>query len=165
MCESYNNLSINELYTKLDTVHAATIVNKDYTEENAMYNCVKERLIKEDERLTQLINNYETNKLSAITASEMNNNTESLYKTDLYFTIGKSLLFVCLIITYFYFFRVTGILEPLKNGIKAVKDKADKLTDIKVPKMKLPELTMPTITMPKMETSPTPQIKTTNASK
>ena len=154
ICIPYNEMTVPDLYTKLDSIAP------DNNKESEMLKCLQERVKKEDAELNNLLNNYEKNKLHAITASELNRNTSSLYKTDLYYTIGKSLLFVCLITTYFYFFRITGIIEPLKNISKKISEKVNKLTEVKVPKIKLPEVTMPTIKMPEAEI-----VKDTNKTK
>ena len=97
----------------------------------------------------------------------MNNNIKVLYQTDLYYTMGKAFLFVCLIITYFYFFKISGIIDPIKNVVKSISDKASKFTEnVKIPKIKLPEVTMPKIKMPEPDLpKPTNSLKITNRPK
>ena len=46
-----------------------------------------------------------------------------IYNNDLNYTFGKILFFIVLIITYIYFFKVTGIIAPIMNLINYIKEK------------------------------------------
>jgi len=111
----------------------ATLNNVDPSMYDTFTKCLQQKIIDADKPLLKLINNYETSKTDAITASEMNNNTMSLYQTDLYYTIGKTFLFVILILAYFYFFNGVGMIEPIKSSIKSVNDKIAEYTNVKAP--------------------------------
>ena len=138
---NYTGMTIQELYTDLNTKYTSD-VNND-TKYGDMLECVQKRIIDANANLNNLLNVYEDDKLNAITASELNTNTQTLYQTDLYYTYGKVLLFACLFGIYFYFFKISGIIEPLKNGLKNIKEKANKLTDVKMPEIKS-EIKIPT---------------------
>ena len=141
----YYTYSISELYEAANRINGSSIdpTQKNYAD---MLGCVQQRIIDANGDLNELLNVYETNKINSITASEMNNNTKTLYQTDLYFTYCKIFLFICLIGSYVYLFRTTGILIPIQNLIKNITEKATKMKDeIKIPNIKIPEVTMPTI--------------------
>jgi hypothetical protein len=42
-------------------------------------------------------------------------------------------MFIILICVYVYFFKYTGIIQPIKDGAIIVKDNLDKVKDIKMP--------------------------------
>ena len=90
--------------------------------------CLKNRITDADKPLIDLINNYENKKKDAITASEMNKNTMALYQVDLYYTIGKILLFAILVLAYFHFLNGATLIESMKTGIQSVKEKVATLT-------------------------------------
>jgi hypothetical protein len=52
---------------------------------------------------------------------------------------------------YLYFFNLTGIVQPFKDGMAKVNTTLTQLSEVKVPKIKLPEVTMPSIKMPNAE--------------
>lgn len=187
MCENYNFKDVQSIYDQANSLHTQVIkltglpttdsggvrvplpdLIKSQQDETELLGCIQQKLIESDVSLNNLLNNYETSKIGAITASEMNNNTKTLYQVDLYYTIGKSFLFICLFATYFYFFKITGIIEPIKNGINLVKNKVTKLTDVKMPK-NIPDITAPEIKMPEPTIKPSInaniKIKNTNAFK
>jgi hypothetical protein len=114
-----------------------------------MLDCLQKKINDKNRPLQQLITSHEVNKKDAITASEMNRGMRDIYQSDLFFTISKIFMFIILICVYVYFFKYTGIIQPIKDGAIIVKDNLDKVKDIKMPKLKMPEVTMPSIKMPK----------------
>ena len=78
------------------------------------------------------------------TANESNNYSMTLFQNDIYYTYGKIIFFIILIGSYIYFFRITGILEPIMKLFNFVKTKvmvdlpktADKILAKKIPKQK-----------------------------
>lgn len=57
------------------------------------------------------------------TSEELNNYSMYIYNNDLNYTIGKLLFFIVLIITYIYFFKITGIVTPIMNLFEFIKNK------------------------------------------
>jgi hypothetical protein len=110
----------------------ATLNDVDPTMYTTFTKCLQQRIIAADIPLLKLINEYETNKIDANTASEMNKNTSALYQTDLYYTIGKIFLFIILILAYFYFFNGIGLIEPIKTSIKSANDKISQFTNVPI---------------------------------
>ena len=114
-----------------------------------MLDCLHKKITDQNRPLYELITSQESDKKDAITASEMNRGMRAIYQSDLFFTISKVFMFIILIGAYIYFLKYTGIIQPIKDGAKIVKDNLDKVKDIKMPKIKMPEITMPSIKMPK----------------
>ena len=113
-----------------------------------MLECLQKKITDNDRKLNSLVTSHEADKKDAITASEMNRGMRSIYQSDLFFTISKVFMFIILICAYVYFLKYTGIIQPIKDGAKIVKDNLDKVKDIKLPKLQMPEVTMPSIKMP-----------------
>jgi hypothetical protein len=93
-----------------------------------------------------LINNYESTKIDAVTASELNKNTMSLYQIDLYYTIGKVFIFFIMALAYYYFLNGQNMIEMIKSGFQGANDKLTKLTEVKAPKVEVKPPTPPTPT-------------------
>jgi hypothetical protein len=138
-CDRYQTDSEN-LYTILN--------NTDPLDYHYMLLCLKEQVKTANGPLNDLMNHHTKNKIGAITASEMYKNTRSIYNTDLYYTISKIFLFIELIIAYIYFFKDSGILQPIRDSATFLNEGINKLKDFQVPKIKMPEVTMPSIKMP-----------------
>jgi hypothetical protein len=122
-CNAFVKQEPSELYNTLNTIGI---------ERQELYptfqKCLKTRLLDADKPLVDLINNYKNNKIDANTASEMNKNTMSLYQTDLYYTIGKFLIFSIILLAYFYFLNGASVVESIKAGVQSVNDKVATLT-------------------------------------
>jgi len=86
-------MPIPELYNQINLIHTNILNKRDDTYSNIL-ECVQKRIQESDVDLNNLINNYSDNKEKAITASEMNNNTKTLYQKDLYYTYGKIFFFI-----------------------------------------------------------------------
>jgi len=140
-------MPIPDLYNKINSIHTNILNKGDDTYSNIL-ECVQKRIQESDVDLNNLINNYSDNKEKAISASEMNNNTKTLYQKDLYYTYGKIFFFILLAGCFYYFFKLSGILEPIKNIVEKVKDKVKTLKETKIPSIKLPEITAPSIKLP-----------------
>jgi hypothetical protein len=107
----------------IDTLHnfysykkSHPTINED--EVNQWIKCVatqNSNVITRDEYKT-IINNNKT-------SEELNNYSMYIYNNDLNYTFGKILFFIVLVITYMYFFKVTGIIAPIMNLINYTKDK------------------------------------------
>lgn len=124
-CRTFQKLKPVELYATLNSV------------EPSMYNtftkCMQDRIIDADKPLLSLINEYEDKKIDAITASEMNRNTMTLYEVDLNYTIGKIFLFIVLILAYFYLLNGASLIEPIKEGIQKATTQISNFTSVKAP--------------------------------
>jgi len=142
MCSKYD-IEPNDLLSLLE--------EEEPENYDTMLGCLNQRLVDLNQPLTELLNKYEKDKIKAISASELKRNTSEVYQSDLYYTVGKTLLFIILFCIYLYFFNVTGIIQPIRDGIKIVNDKLIELSEVKVPKIKLPEVTLPSIKMPNSE--------------
>jgi hypothetical protein len=124
-CRSFQKLKPNELYATLNTVEPSM-----YT---TFTKCMQDRIIDADKPLLSLINDYEDKKIDAITASELNRNTMTLYEVDLNYTVGKIFLFIILILAYFYLLNGASLIEPIKQGIQKATNKITNFTSVKVP--------------------------------
>jgi len=124
-CRSFQKLMPVDLYDTLNTVEPSM-----YT---TFTKCMQERIIDADKPLLSLINDYEDKKIDAITASEMNRNTMTLYEVDLNYTIGKIFLFIIIILAYFYLLNGASLIEPIKEGIQKASNKISNFTSVKAP--------------------------------
>jgi len=113
-----------------------------------MMECLQHQTINKNAPLIELAHNYGDNKLEAISASEQKLNTDIIYKDNLFYTMSKIFMFIFLITAYIYFFKDSGIFQPIKDGIQLMTTQLDKVKDIKMPNIKMPEVTMPSIKMP-----------------
>ena len=123
-CKIFRDKDPTDLYSPLNEI-------KIENQKNifpVLSQCLKNRITDADKPLIDLINNYENKKKDAITASEMNKNTMALYQVDLYYTIGKILLFAILVLAYFHFLNGASVIESIKTGIQSVKQKVETLT-------------------------------------
>jgi len=139
-CNTYN---VNDPATLYDVLN-----DTEPSMYGFMLDCLQKKIIDNDRTLHDLVTSQEADKKDAITASEMNRGMRAIYQSDLFFTISKVFMFIILICAYIYFLKYTGIIQPIKDGAKIVKDNLDKVKDIKMPKIKMPEVTMPSIKMP-----------------
>jgi len=126
-CKLYEKQSTNDLY--------ATLNNLDKDMHLPMAQCIQKRIVKSDEPLVNLINNYESNKIDAVTASEMNKNTMSLYQIDLYYTVGKIFIFLAISLAYYYFLNGQNMVDMVKTGVQNANEKIKKFTEVKAPKI------------------------------
>jgi hypothetical protein len=133
-CKLYETQSTNELYSTLN--------NLDQTMYLSMAQCLQDRITKSDEPLVNLINSYESNKVDAVTASELNKNTMTLYQIDLYYTVGKIFIFAAISLAYYYFLNGKNMVEYFKTGIQSANEKITKFTEVKAP-AKAPEVKAP----------------------
>ena len=139
-CSAYNVEDPNSLYDVLNTTDPSIY--------NHMMACLQQQIIEKNAPLVQLTRNYGDNKLEAISASEQKLNTDIIYKDNLFYTTSKIFMFILLIAAYIYFFKDSGIFQPIKDGVQLITTQLDKVKDIKMPKIKMPEVTMPSIKMP-----------------
>jgi len=139
-------MSVPELYNKINLIHS-NILTKSPTNNSYgdLLQCVQRRIQESDDSLNNLINNYSDNKEKSISASEMNKNSETLYQKDLYYIYGKIFFFIILAGCFYYFFKLSGVLGPIKNivdkVVNKVKDNVKNLKETKMPSIKLPEVT------------------------
>jgi len=138
-CNKYNKNPAT-LFTILETEN-----ENNY---DIMLKCLNNQLEQSNKPTIDLINKYGKDKLNAITASEMERNVNKIYQEDLYYTIFKFFMFFILILVYIYFFKLTGIIQPIKDGMDLLGNKVSEIRDIKISKVKLPEVTMPSVKMP-----------------
>jgi hypothetical protein len=113
-----------------------------------MMECLQKQIIEKNGPLFQLTQNYGDNKLEAISASEQKLNTDIIYKDNLFYTTTKIFMFILLIAAYIYFFKDSGIFQPIKDGMNVMTTQFNKVKEIKMPNIKMPEVTMPSIKMP-----------------
>jgi len=139
-CSAYDVEDPNSLYDVLNTTDPSIY--------NHMMECLQQQIIEKNAPLVQLANNYGDNKLEAISASEQKLNTDIIYKDNMFYTTSKIFMFILLIAAYIYFFKDSGIFQPIKDGVQMITTQLDKVKDIKMPKIKMPEVTMPSIKMP-----------------
>ena len=137
----------------------STLNNVDQTMYSTMAQCVQNRIISSDQPLISLINNYESKKIDAVTASELNKNKMSLYQIDLYYTVGKVFVFFIIALAYYYFLNGQQLVDTIKSGVQTANDKITKLTEVKAPTVKAPTNVKPptnsTIKPPTNSTPPT----------
>jgi predicted PurR-regulated permease PerM len=128
-CLLFKTQNTNDLYS--------TLQNVDKTMYSTMAQCIQNRIIESDQPLINLINNYELNKIDAVTASELNKNTMSLYQIDLYYTVGKVFIFFIIALAYYYFLNGQKIVETIKSGVQTANEKITKFTEVKAPKVEV----------------------------
>ena len=128
-CLLFKTQNTSDLYKTLNLV--------DQTMYSTMAQCLQNRIINTDQPLINLINNYESNKIDAVTASELNKNTMSLYQIDLYYTIGKVFIFFIIALAYYYFLNGQKLVETIKTGLQTANDKITKFTEVKAPKVEV----------------------------
>jgi hypothetical protein len=92
-------------------------------------------------------NEYNNNNLS-LTFDELNNNSMYYYKTDLIYVICKISFFIVLIISYIYFFKLTGIIEPLKTLINKIISKGNSFINKEAAQIKKEPTIKPTDVKP-----------------
>ena len=74
--------------------------------------------------INTLLNTYNINEqIRTDTANESNNYSMTIFQNDIYYTYCKIVFFIILIGSYIYFFRITGILEPIMKLFNLVKTK------------------------------------------
>ena len=66
---------------------------------------------------------------------------------NLFYVTSKIFMFIILIAAYIYFFRDSGILQPIQDGMDVMTTQFNKVKEIKMPNIKMPEVTMPSIKM------------------
>jgi len=119
-CKLIQSQSPDDLYATLNTVEPSM-----YT---TFTKCIQTRIIDADEPLLGLINDFAGKKEDAITASELNRNTMSLYQIDLNYTIGKVFMFIILLLAYFFFLNGVSVVEPIKSGVQQMGEKISNFT-------------------------------------
>jgi hypothetical protein len=139
-CSSYNVEDPTSLYDMLN--------DTDPSIYDHMMECLQQQIIEKNAPLIQLTKNYGNNKLEAISASEQKMNTDIIYKDNIYYVTTKIFMFIILFAAYIYFFRDSGIFQPIQDGINVMTTQLNKVKDIKMPNIKMPEVTMPSIKMP-----------------
>ena len=92
------------------------------------------------------VNDYTNQKGLLDTYNEMNNSSLYYYKNDLTYVISKISFFIILLITYIYFFKLTGIIEPIKNLFNTVVTKGSDFINKESEKIKIPKPTIPKAT-------------------
>jgi len=112
-----------------------------------LYNCIQNSQY--DKNTTQLksdisgvntqITDYTTQKGLLDTYDEMNNSSLYYYKNDLVYVICKISFLIILIATYIYFFKLTGMIEPLKNLFNTIITKGNTIIDKVTDKIKNPK--------------------------
>ena len=139
-CSQYEVNDVSTLYSVLNETEPSM--------QDAMLRCLQQQIITKGDPLYQDAINYGNNKIESISAIQKKVNIDIIYQDNLFYTISKVFMFILLIGAYIYFFKDSGIFQPIKNGAKMVKENLDKVKDIKIPQIKLPEVTMPSIKMP-----------------
>jgi len=99
------------------------------------------------------------------TANELNKYSMTLYQNDIYYTYSKFFMFVVLIFSYIYFFRMNGIIEPIMKLFNIVNTQINgvvsKITEKKIPVQK-PKVQKPIV---QPTNAPKPKVQSTNAPK
>jgi hypothetical protein len=95
-------------------------------------------LTQQGEQVNLKVNEYTSQKGLIDTYNEMNNSSLYYYKSDLIYVICKISFFIILIITYVYFFKLTGIIEPFKNLFNTIATKGDAIINKISDKIKKP---------------------------
>jgi ATP-dependent Zn protease len=139
-CSQYEVNDVSTLYSVLNETEPSM--------QDTMLRCLQQQIITKGDPLYQDAINYGNNKIESISAIQKKVNIDIIYQDNLFYTISKVFMFILLIGAYIYFFKDSGIFQPIKNGAKMVKENLDKVKDIKIPQIKLPEVTMPSIKMP-----------------
>jgi hypothetical protein len=114
-----------------------------------LYNCIQNsqydkntKQLKSDiSEVNTQITDYTTQKGLLDTYDEMNNSSLYYYKNDLVYVICKISFLIILIATYIYFFKLTGIIEPLKNMFNTIITKGNTIIDKVTDKIKNPKPT------------------------
>ena len=122
---------------KLDTP-----INYDF-----WYSCIQNKIYSDDltilnndiSGINTQINDYNTQTYLNDTYNQMNNSSLYYYKNDLTYVICKISFFIILIITYIYFFKLKGIIEPIKklfniimtNGTQFINKATENIKKIK----------------------------------
>ena len=114
-----------------------------------LYNCLNQnKLDNSNDQLTSDISDiytkiteYTNQKGLIDTYNEMNNSSLYYYKNDLKYVICKIFFFIILIVTYIYFFKLTGIIEPVKKLINIIISKGDTFINKVTDKIKNPTAT------------------------
>jgi hypothetical protein len=127
-CNLFKKQPTSELYTTLNNISQPMY--------STLAQCLQNRIVKSNEPLIHLINDYEKKKIDAVTASELNKNTMSLYQIDLYYTIGKIFIFFIIILAYYFFLNGQRVFETIQSIIQTVNDKMTKFTEVKAPTAK-----------------------------
>jgi hypothetical protein len=126
-CEKFKTQSTNDLYKTLN--------NTAEDMYPTLVQCLQDRITDGDEPLLKLLNSYESKKKDAVTASELNKNTMTLYQIDLYYTIGKIFMFLIILLAYYYFLNGQNMVSTIQTGIQTANEKLTKFTEAKPPKM------------------------------
>jgi hypothetical protein len=119
-CRLIQTQNPDELYTTLNST--------DPSMYHMFTKCIQTRIIDADKPLLGLINDYAGKKEDAITASELNRNTMTLYQVDLNYTIGKVFMFIILFLAYFFFLNGVSVIEPIKTGVQQMGEKISNFT-------------------------------------
>jgi hypothetical protein len=114
-----------------------------------LYNCLNDinltnnnnQLQNEISSIDTQITDYNNQKGLIDTYNEMNNSSLYYYKNDLKYVIFKIFFFIILILTYIYFFKLTGIIEPVKRLINTIISKGDTFINKVTEKIKNPPAT------------------------
>jgi hypothetical protein len=126
--------------TTLDQFNRMNIGNIDL---DFLYSCILQNKpspeIITDVSATDIkISNYNSQKGLLDTYNEMNNTSMYYYKNDLIYVICKISFFIILLITYIYFFKLTGIIEPIKKLFATLITKGDTIINKISDKVKKP---------------------------
>ena len=135
-----------------DFISAQTVLDSTQRlQSDVLYNCLnlnKDLNINTNEQLTSdisgiytQITDYTVQKGLIDTYNEMNNGSLYYYKNDLKYVIFKIFFFIILIVTYIYFFKLTGIIEPVKRLINTIISKGDTFINKVTDKIKNPTAT------------------------
>ena len=114
-----------------------------------LYGCIANKMAENDNTQIQTdmvdintkISNYTTQKGLIDTYNEMNNSSLYYYNNDLKYVIYKISFFIILLFTYIYFFKLTGIIEPIKNLFNKVIKKGNDFINKESDKIKNPKPT------------------------
>ena len=88
--------------------------------------------------INTIINTYNIDELNrTITANDSNDYSMEIFQNDIYYTYAKIVLFIILICSYIYFFRISGIIGPIMALFNLVKMKISvnmpKILSTKIP--------------------------------
>ena len=133
-----------------DFITATTVSDiENRLQPEILYNCLNEINLRNNNYQLQTdissidiqITEYNNQKGLIDTYNEMNNSSLYYYKNDLKYVIFKISFFIILIVTYIYFFKLTGIIEPVKRLINTIISKGDTFINKVTDKIKNPTAT------------------------
>jgi len=148
LIDASNNTIIDEYRTMFTQYYPLNPsgINLDFLYDciqGSKYNSTLLDLQNQKDGIDTKVSTYSSQKGVIDTYNEMNNSSLYYYKTDLTYIICKISLFIILIITYIYFFKLTGIIEPFKKLFNMAATKGDSIINKITDKIKKPTNAIP----------------------